>query len=31
MADLENTLQQLENGTLETYTTKEVKRMIFSY
>jgi len=29
MEDLEDTLQQLEDGTLETYTTEEVKKMIF--
>lgn len=29
MEDLEDTLQQLEDGTLETYTTEEVKQMIF--
>jgi len=29
IADIELVLKQLEEGTLETYTTEEVKRMIF--
>ncbi|MFP9113013.1 hypothetical protein ACLI1A_03675 [Flavobacterium sp. RHBU_3] len=29
MEDLEDTLKQLEEGTLETYTSEEVKQMIF--